>query len=141
MRAGDIKAGHIYNVIFDPVRDCEFDGKHLAVVLKKNNDKSTFVVMPLTSSPNGNGINKIFTGKILTLPSSLRTNDTYAVLNQIRTLNASRFISLKEGRETIDVIFAKEKLHQLMLLAVKELVYSMDQDSKISLFKTAYEQE
>ena len=35
MRAGDIKAGHIYNVIFDPVRDCEFDGKHLAVVLKK----------------------------------------------------------------------------------------------------------
>ena len=73
--------------------------------------------MPLTSSPNGNGINKIFTGKILTLPSSLRTNDTYAVLNQIRTLNASRFISLKEGRETIDVIFAKEKLHQLSITA------------------------
>ena len=141
MRASDIRVGNIYNVIFDPVRDCEFDGKHLAVVMKKNNDKSTFIVMPLTSASNGNGINKIFIGKILALPSSLRSNDTYAVLNQIRTVNASRFISLKEGRAVIDVIFPQEKLNQLMLLAVKELVYSIDQDSKINLFKTAYEQE
>ena len=141
MRASDIRAGNIYNVIFDPVRDCGFDGKHLAVVIKKNNDKSTFIVMPLTSASNGNGINKIFIGKILTLPSSLRSNDTYAVLNQIRTVNASRFISLKEGGAVIDAIFPKEKLKQLMLLAVKELIYSIDQDSKINLFKTAYEQE
>ena len=35
MRFSDIKVGYIYNVIFDPVRDCEFDGKHLAVVLKR----------------------------------------------------------------------------------------------------------
>lgn len=35
MRFSDVKVGYIYNVIFDPVRDCEFDGKHLAVVLKK----------------------------------------------------------------------------------------------------------
>lgn len=125
MRASDIRVGNIYNVIFDPVRDCEFDGKHLAVVMKKNNDKSTFIVMPLTSASNGNGINKFFIGKILTLPSSLRSNDTYAVLNQIRTVNASRFISLKEGGAVVDAIFPQEKLNQLMLLAVKELVYSM----------------
>ena len=42
MRFSDIKVGCIYNVIFDPVRDCEFDGKHLAVVLKRNNDKGGF---------------------------------------------------------------------------------------------------
>ena len=46
MRFSDIKVGYIYNVIFDPVRDCEFDGRHLAVVLKRNNDKATFIVMP-----------------------------------------------------------------------------------------------
>lgn len=56
MRFSDIKIGHIYNVIFDPVRFCEFNGKHLALVLKKNNDRKTFIVMPLTSESNGDKI-------------------------------------------------------------------------------------
>lgn len=141
MRASDIKVSYIYNVIFDPVRNCEFSGKHLAVVLKKNNDKSTFIVMPLTSASNGNGINKIHVGQILSLPASLRSNDTYAVFNQVRTVNASRFISLKEGKTVIEALFPQEKFQQLLVLAIKELVYSIDQDSKINLLKTAYEQE
>lgn len=140
MRASDIKVGCIYNVIFDPVRDCEFDGKHLAVVLKKNNDKSTFIVMPLTSASNGNGINKIHIGQVASLPTSLRSNNTYAVFNQVRTVNASRFISLKEGGTVIEARLPQDKFHQLFVLAVKELVYSLDQDSKIQLLKTAYEQ-
>lgn len=141
MRASDIKVGYIYNVIFDPVRDCEFDGKHLAVVLKKNNDKSTFIVMPLTSASNGNGINKIHIGQVASLPTSLRSNNTYAVFNQVRTVNASRFISLKEGGAVIEALFPQDKFHQLLVLAIKELVYSIDQDGKIRLLKTAYEQE
>lgn len=48
MKFSDIQVGYIYNVIFDPVRNCEFNGKHLALVLKRNNDKQTFIVMPLT---------------------------------------------------------------------------------------------
>lgn len=98
MRASDIKVGKIYNVIFDPVRECEFDGKHLALVIKKNPDGATFVVVPLTSSSNGIGINKLFVGQIESLPESLKKNDAYAVLNQIRTVNATRFISLKESK-------------------------------------------
>lgn len=141
MRASDVKVGYIYNVIFDPVRDCEFDGKHLALVLKKNNDKSTFIVMPLTSASNGNGINKIHIGQVTSLPTSLRSNDTYAVFNQVRTVNASRFISLKEGGAVVEALFPQDKFHQLLVLAIKELVYSVDQDSKIQLLKTAYEQE
>ena len=141
MRASDIKVGCIYNVIFDPVRDCEFDGKHLAVVLKKNNDRSTFIVMPLTSSSNGDGINKIHIGQIASLPTSLRSNNTYAVFNQVRTVNANRFISLKEGGTVIEALLPQDKLHQLLVLAIKELVYSIDQDNKIRLLKTAYEQE
>ncbi len=141
MRASDIKIGYIYNVIFDPVRDCEFDGKHLAVVLKKNNDKSTFIVMPLTSASNGNGINKIHIGQVTSLPVSLRSNHTYAVFNQVRTVNASRFISLKEGGTVHEARFPQDKFYELLVLAVRELVYSIDQDSKIQLLKTAYEQE
>lgn len=141
MRASDIKVGYIYNVIFDPVRDCEFDGKHLAVVLKKNNDKSTFIVMPLTSASNGNGINKIHIGQVPSLPTSLRSNNTYAVYNQVRTVNASRFISLKEGGTVVEALFPQDKFQELLVLAIRELVYSIDQDSKITLLKTAYEQE
>lgn len=141
MRVSDIKIGHIYNVIFDPVMKCEFSGRHLAVVLKKNNDKATFIVMPLTSASNGNGINKIHIGQIASLPTSLRSNDTYAVFNQVRTVNASRFIALKEGNSVIDALLSQDKFHQLLMLAVKELVYSIDQDSKIQLLKSAYEQE
>ena len=141
MRASDIKIGYIYNVIFDPVRDCEFDGKHLAVVLKKNNDKSTFIVMPLTSASNGNGINKIHIGQVTSLPVSLRSNHTYAVFNQVRTVNASRFISLKEGGTVHEARFPQDKFYVILVLAVRELVYSIDQDSKIQLLKTAYEQE
>ena len=141
MRASDIKVGYIYNVIFDPVRDCEFDGKHLAVVIKKNNDKATFIVMPLTSAANGNGINKFYIGQILSLPTSLRSNDTYAVINQVRTVNASRFISLKEGGMVIEALLSPDKFQQLLVLAIKELVYSVEQNSKINLLKVAYEQE
>lgn len=80
---------HIYNVDFDPVRDNEFNGLHLAVVLKKNNDKKSAVVMPLTSVPNGLGTNK-FEIHPFNLPPFFSANPSYAVYNQIRTLNANR---------------------------------------------------
>lgn len=139
MRASDIKVGKIYNVIFDPVRNCEFDGKHLAIVLKKNNDKATFIVMPLTSSPNGEGINKVSVGQIASLPQSLRNNHTYAVLNQIRTVHASRFIALKEGNKIIEAELPNDKFCELLSLVINELIYSINQDEKIELLKRVYE--
>lgn len=141
MRFSDIKTGYIYNIIFDPVRDCEFDGKHLALVLKKNNDKVTFIVMPLTSAANGVGINKIELGQIDSLPMSLKGNHTYAVFNQIRTVNASRFIALKEGGSVIECPMKKSVFTKLILLGITELIHSISQDERISILKTAYESE
>lgn len=141
MRFSDIKVGYIYNVIFDPVRDCEFDGKHLAVVLKKNNDKATFIVMPLTSEPNGVGVNKIKLGEMACLPSSLKGNDTYAVYNQIRTVNANRFIALKEGGAVKECEMEKNIFHNLLFLGLREIVYSIPQDDKIEILKRTYESE
>lgn len=141
MKFSDIKVGHIYNVIFDPVRDCEFNGKHLAVVLKRNKDKQTFVVMPLTSEPNGEGINKIKLGKINSLPSSLRNNETYAVFNQIRTVNASRFISLKEGSQDVEAKINNEILSYLIKLGIKDMTFDVEQNERIKLFKKLYEEE
>lgn len=139
MRASDIKVGYVYNVIFNPVRDCEFDGRHLAVVLKKNNDGATFIVMPLTTASNGAGINKVCVGKISTLPTSLKSNDTYAVFNQVRTVNANRFISLKEGGMVVDALFPQDKFQQILELAIQELVYSVSQDNKVHILKMVYE--
>ena len=141
MRFSDIKVGYIYNVIFDPVRDCEFDGKHLAVVLKRNNDKATFIVMPLTSAPNGVGVNKIKLGAMNSLPSSLKTNDTYAVYNQVRTVNADRFIALKEGSAVKECPMEKHIFHKLLFLGLREMVYSIPQEERIEILKSAYEAE
>lgn len=141
MRFSDIKAGYIYNVIFDPVRDCEFDGKHLAVVLKRNNDKATFIVMPLTSAPNGVGLNKIKLGAMNSLPSSLKTNDTYAVYNQVRTVNADRFIALKEGSAVKECPMEKHIFHKLLFLGLREMVYSIQQEERIEILKSVYEAE
>ncbi len=141
MRFSDIKVGYIYNVIFDPVRNCEFDGRHLAVVLKRNNDRATFIVMPLTSAPNGVGVNKIKLGAMSSLPSSLRTNDTYAVYNQVRTVNADRFIALKEGSAVKECPMEKSVFHNLLFLGLREMVYSIPQDEKIEILKRTYEAE
>lgn len=141
MRFSDIKVGYIYNVIFDPVRDCEFDGKHLAVVLKRNNDKATFIVMPLTSAPNGVGVNKIKLGAMNSLPSSLKTNDTYAVYNQIRTVNADRFIALREGSAVKECPMEKYIFHKLLFLGLREMVYSIPQEERIEILKSVYEAE
>ena len=141
MRFSDIKVGYIYNVIFDPVRDCEFDGKHLAVVLKRNNDKATFIVMPLTSAPNGVGVNIIKLGAMNSLPSSLKTNDTYAVYNQVRTVNADRFIALKEGSAVKECPMEKYIFHKLLFLGLREMVYSIPQEERIEILKSVYEAE
>ncbi len=141
MRFSDIKEGYIYNVIFDPVRNCEFNGKHLAVVFKKNNGKETAIVMPLTSSPSGVGANKIKLGPMGCLPVSLKRNDTYAVYNQIRTVNADRFIALKEGTMIKECKMEKDVLYHLMYLSLRELVYNVPQDDRIGILKYAYETE
>ncbi len=141
MRFSDIKIGHIYNVIFDPVRVCEFNGKHLALVLKRNNDNQTYIVMPFTSGQNGNGVNKIKLDAVDSLPTSLRSNDTYAVFNQIRTVNANRFIALKEGTSLVNAKVDDETISKLLYLGINELIFNLNQDKKIELLKNLYEKE
>lgn len=141
MRFSDIYVKHIYNVIFDDVRPCEFDGKHLALVLKRNNDRMTYIVMPLTSEPNGDGVNKIKLGTIASLPSNLRNNTTYAVFNQIRTVNASRFMALKEDSNPIQSKIDDQTFNNLLCLGISELQLNLSQDEKISLLKGLYQKE
>jgi len=145
MQFSKVKVKHIYNVIFDPVRQCEFDLTHLAVVLKKNNDMKTCIVMPLTTEPNGVDENKINIGCIPSLPSSLRSYNTYAVFNQVRTVNVSRFIALKEvidGQNTpIDCPVDNHIFDIILQKAFSELVFSYSVDEKMDLYQKMYNEE
>lgn len=142
MKFSDVKEKHIYNVIFDPVEPCEFDKKHLALVVKKNNDKRTCIVVPLTSENNGDGVNKINIGHINTLPTSLKCNNTYAVINQVRTVNVSRFMTLKEVIDGIntpincpinDCVFQNILQH-----VISELVFVYSADEKMNIFNLLF---
>lgn len=140
MRYSDVKTKHIYNVIFDTVRECEFDKKHLAIVLKKNNDMKTCIVMPLTTERNGFGVNKIKIGALDCLPTSLREEETYAVFNQMRTVNVSRFISLKEASTVINCKIEDDLFFNLLSLGIGDLTFELSFDEKIEFFKNEYEQ-
>jgi mRNA-degrading endonuclease toxin of MazEF toxin-antitoxin module len=133
--------GHVYYVLYDPVQVGEFNGKHLSVVLKRNNDKYTFVVMPLTSSANGDGINKLSIGKLPGLPSNIKGADTYAVFDQVRTVSSNRFFYIKSGSKSIDVSIDNVILLRLFSLAMRDILYDIEQDDKIAVLKTAYDRE
>lgn len=135
MKSSEIRVGDIYNVDFEPVRKGEFDKIHLAVVIKKNKDGRTFIVVPLTGSPTGSGLNKLHIGKIDTLPLSLQDKETYAVYDQVRTVNASRFRTLKQGDDIVNVTFPKDKLQQLMYCVVNDLLSSLNTTSKFKILQ------
>jgi mRNA-degrading endonuclease toxin of MazEF toxin-antitoxin module len=141
LRLSDVKIGHVYYVDYEPVRNGEFNGKHLSVVLKRNNDKCTFVVMPLTSSANGDGVNKKNMGKIAGLPPNLHSRDSYAVYNQVRTVNANRFNSIKSGGNSIDVPLDNAIWLELFGLAMQDIVFNLGHDDRISVMKNAYDCE
>jgi uncharacterized protein YifN (PemK superfamily) len=138
LKFSDILEKHFYNAIFDPVKDCEFDGKHLALVIKKNADKKTVIVLPLTTESNGEGKNKIKVGKIPNLPTSLKLFDSYAVYNQVRTLNASRLIALKEGDNRIQVPIGDSLFVKLVSLCADELLTELKPEELIKYYHERY---
>lgn len=139
MKFSDIKIKHVYNVIFDPVRNSEFDGKHLALVLKKNNDMKSTIVLPLSSAISGLGSNKIKIS-INSLPTSLRGNPTYAVYNQIRTVHASRFIRLKQGQNIVQAN-VDNKIFKLLINKIFIDITHDISKSRIELLETMLDTE
>lgn len=145
MKFTDVLEGHIYNVLFstptEPVRQPEFDSKHLALVLKKNNDKSTVIVMPLTTSDNGDSKNKENIGILSCLPKNFQERgDSFAVFNQIRTINVSRMIMLKENRVAVQCKLEHNLYLKLLSLGIKDLLYPLN-ENKIDFFYTLYKEE
>jgi len=138
MKAQEIKLKHIYYVDYEPTQKGEFGKKHLAVVLKKNHDKITFVTIPLTSKEKGMGINKISLGKLENLPENLRDKETYAVCDQIRTVSSNRFYKLKDNGIYIDVKVPDDKFALLFESIVNDLMHNLNADEKAAIYKKLY---
>ncbi len=135
MKFSDVKEKHIYNVVFDPVEQNEFNGKHLALVLKKNNDKKTVIVMPLTTSNNGDMINKKDIGILSCLPLSLqKRGNSFAVFNQIRTINVNRMMALKDDSGRIESKIEEELFLELLGMGIKDMTFCLSADEKIEFF-------
>lgn len=141
MKTKNINIGHVYYVDYEPVRNGEFNGLHLSIVLKKNDDKFTYIVMPLTSSAKGEGVNKVNIGKIAGLPSNIKNNDSYAVYNQVRTVNASRFRAVKSGGLSKHIKVDSGILSTLHRFLIRDTLFDVSQNEKISIFKNLYEEE
>jgi uncharacterized protein YifN (PemK superfamily) len=137
----DIKVGNLYYVDYEPVLNGEFNGLHLSVVLKRNDDKFTYIVMPLTTSAKGEGINKINIGKIAELPSNIKNNDSYAVYNQVRTVNAKRLRQIRSGGKNKQVKVSRHILLKLHSLLMRDTLFDVSQDEKIFILKTMYDEE
>lgn len=138
MKAQEIKIKHIYYVDYEPTQKGEFGKKHLAVVLKKNHDRITFVTIPLTSKENGLGINKICLGKLSNLPKNLKDKETYAVLDQIRTVSSSRFYKLKEDGNFIEVELPDDKFTMLVEYILKDLSFDLNENEKVIIYRKLY---
>ena len=133
MKADDIKVGHIYYVNYEPTRRGEFGKIHLCVVLKKNNDLITFVTIPLTSKEDAPYGNKLPLGIIESLPANLRDKQSYAVLDQIRTLNASRFRNLKQDEEVVDAYLTNDTLLSIYEKVVNDILKDAPDEIKSQL--------
>ncbi len=139
MNYSEIEEGHIYNVEFDFVREYEFSGLHFALVLRKNLDRKTVIVAPLTSKDYGLGIWKYNLGIIKNLPSDVNGNNTYVVYNQIRTVCASRFSRLKnESKQKVDVKVEDEIYQKVIVLSQNELIGAYTEREKIQHYRYMY---
>ena len=134
MKSQNIKVGHIYYVDFEPVKKGEFGKKHLAIAIKKNHDKITYVVIPMTSKSSGLGVNKIALGKLTCLPSNLQTNESYAVIDQLRTVNADRFYELKDNGNVVDAELPRKQMIMLYKAIIQDLLHDVPDDELKQIF-------
>ncbi|MGP7815542.1 type II toxin-antitoxin system PemK/MazF family toxin [Niallia sp. 01092] len=126
MKFSEVLEKHIYTVHFDPVRHCEFNGRHLALVIKKNKDKKTLIVVPLTTKSNGVGVNKENIGKISTLPNNIKVHDSYVVYNQVRTVNSNRLQKLLNNNQPINCPVNDILFSHVLSLCVNELLINVN---------------
>lgn len=138
MKFSDIKTGHLYFVDYKPTKDGEFGGKHLSIIIKKNNDNKSIVVVPLTSNGSGNNVNKLDLGILSNLPSSLSGRNSYAVFNQIRTVSYDRVFMIMDGSNPIQYKLDSCLLEKTFIEVLFDITYNNSHATKFEIFQHVY---
>ena len=94
-----------------------------------------FIVIPLTSNQSGLGINKVELEITSQLPKNLQSKKTYAVYDQIRTVNASRFHPLLENGTLCEVKVSSEELDIIVTAIIQNLLQGMPTEQVTSILK------
>ena len=67
------------------------------------------------------------------LPTNLQSKETFAVYDQVRTLNASRFHELIENGAPIEVVVSDETVDLLLQAIINNLIAGLDIERKNSI--------
>lgn len=135
MRTEEIQVGHIYYVNFEPHKQGEFPDQHLALVIRKNHENITFIVVPLTGSNKYADKNKVPLGKISTLPKHLSGKESYAVIDQVRTLSFTRFSRLHEKGKVVDTVLEPAKFREVIEAVINNMLDVFDDEQRTSIIK------
>ena len=128
-----IKEKHVYYVDFNPFQGNEFGLNHMAVVLRKNKNDKTLMVMPLTSKKDDKG--KTIQIEVLGLTESLKENESHAVFNKVRVVTHARFSHVMDNGSPATVKVSNETFEQLIDLAIEEMEYNVSLEHKIETYK------
>lgn len=78
----------------------------------------------------GVGINKIYLGKLDCLPRNLRTNESYVVLDQVRTVSSERFYALLENGTPYEAELPSELLAKVRKEVVRDFLFSATKEEQ-----------
>ena len=140
----DITPKRVLYVDFEPVRKGEFGGKHLAVIIKANADRRSAIVVPLTGHPSGDNKIKINLPKSMTgFPANLTTKDTYAVLNEVRTVfyrgidgHGRMSDIMSDNHKPLIVEIDVTDYNRIIDGCIEHLVEKTDENQKMSMYVT-----
>lgn len=128
-----IKEKHVYYVDFNPFQGNEFGLKHMAVVLRKNKNDKTLMVMPLTSKKDDTG--KTIQIEVLGLTEELKSNESHAVFNKVRVVTHTRFSHVMDKGAPAIVKVSNDTYEKLIDLAIEEIEYNVSLEHKIQTYK------
>lgn len=133
IRVKDIKEKRVYYVDYEPSVGNEFGKHHLSLVLKKNREDKTLIVVPLTGKKDNRTPEKTIKIKVEGLPERLKQKESYAVINKVRTLDYSRFEHILDGK-IIEVEASDVEFTNLISHITDELEESLDLETKKKMY-------
>lgn len=117
-----IKPQCLYWCDFKPVRNGEFPNKHLAIVLDLNADKKTCRIVPLTRNASGVGQNKVNIGKLHDF-----TDDSYVVLDQVRTVAFTRLSEHSDGKVQTEIKIPNDIFYKIKIMLIEREEVNLNQ--------------